>query len=165
MSEIISNIVSKLVEQFCPILIGKDEVTVRIRNVIGLIFWMLTATVSLTLGFMALLYVWVKVRTWTSAPIIPTWWPGGGDSLSVIFFEVLTVSVVLAISYILDIYQPPGLGDADLYERSAKRWGMMHKIFKGMSIASFLIAVIVAEVEWNCSQKFLDAYCWLRSLL
>lgn len=81
MSEIISNIVSKLVEQFCPILIGKDEVTVRIRNVIGLIFWIATATVSITLGFMGLLNVWVQVRTWTNAPIIPTWWPGGGDSV------------------------------------------------------------------------------------
>ena len=165
MSEIISNIVSKLVEQFCPILIGKDEVTVRIRNVIGLIFWIATAMVSITLGFMGLLNVWVQVRTWTNAPIIPTWWPGGGDSLSIIFFELLTVSVVFAIFYILDVYQPAGMGDAELYERSATRWGRLHKITKAMSIASFLTAAIIAEVEWDLLQKLLDAYCWLRSLL
>ena len=85
--------------------------------------------------------------------------------MSIIFFELLTVSVVFAIFYILDIYQPAGMGDVELYERSAARWGMLRKITKTMSIASFLIAAIIAEVEWDLLQKLLDAYYWLRSLL
>lgn len=165
MSEIIANIVSKLVEQFCPILIGKEEVTVRIRNVIGLIFWISATAVSITLAFISLLYVWSLVRMRMHAPIVPIWWPGGGESLSIIFFELLTISVVLAIANILDIYQPAGLGDAERYKRNAARWGRLSKSFKAISIVSVLLTVIIAGVKWNWCQKLLDAYCWLRSLL
>lgn len=164
MGEIIANIVSKLVEQFCPILIGKEEVTVRIRNVIGLIFWALAATVSITLAFVSLLYVWSLVRTRMHAPIVPAWWPGGGESLSIIFFELLTVSVVLTIANILDIYQPAGLGDAERYERNAVRWRRISKIFTTISIVSTLAVAIIAEVKWNWCQKLLDACYWLQSI-
>ena len=156
-----SEIISKLIDLIMPIINGRTALSIRMKTKSQLFSWwaiLLVAQGALTITF---IYAWSKTRQWLELPLLPPWWLGTMEEFfsACVLFPFL---IYLAACFFLNAsYRPEEMGDEE-FERRSRR--ILKKFFISFGVI-FLIDLTYVWFRWELLQKFLDAYCWLRSLL